>query len=373
MASVGHSLVGLSFAGFSDRESRGGKLPYVWVGFMVLMGHLVDVVEWIVIVVAPSYFDRHFVTNSPMVTAGIAAFVCLLLFVVFRVRRILVYVLTVLAIFSHLLLDLPVVLAALGDIYFGSADTSEMPSVTDLIPAELWAYGGVLLLVTLFNASRRKGVPRGGRLLSGVFAFLLVGTAVTRIPYLWGSVYALAGMHALLLYRRCWTWRVIWSLVPAAPLVVLLGFELWSVHLYHEATTLRHARQYAAAEATYRRMIDVPTRSPKELARVYLGDCLLNQGRFGEAEVELLNSIARTEHPDFGRIVLAAMYMSSKTENTEYHKLGDAVVLCEEILAGNARPHLKGIASRRLRELNKQGYFGRSDRPMAPVEADASP
>ncbi len=365
MASVGHSLVGLSFAGFSDRESRGGKLPYAWLGFMVLMGHLVDVVEWFVVLVAPEYFNRHFVTNSPMVTAGLAALVCLVLFIVCRVRKIIVYVLTVLAIFSHLLLDATPVREAVAKLYFsGERAGEEMPSVTESIPAEIWAYGGLLVLVLLLNASRQKGVPQGGRILSACLAIAVIGTAVTRIPYVWGPTYALAALHALLLYRRSWTWRIFWGLAPAAPMILLLGFEVWSVHLYREATRLRRDTKYAAAEEAYRTMIDVPTRSPKDYARVYLASCLMNQGRFGEAEAELIALIVASNNSDFARITLVAMYMSPNTKGTEYHKLGEAAALCEEILAGQARKHLKEIARRRLRQLNAAGVMGPSGRPI---------
>ena len=70
MATIGHTLIGLSLGSLSRAESRGQALRYIWPGLIVLMAHLVDIAEWVVILAAPAYFDQHFVTNSPLIASS---------------------------------------------------------------------------------------------------------------------------------------------------------------------------------------------------------------------------------------------------------------------------------------------------------------
>src|SRR6266404_6662952 len=127
MATVGHTLVGLSFGGLSRSESRGGALRFVWPGFMILMSHLVDVLEWFTVVLFPGWASGHYLTHSPAGTAAFLAIICVGVLLFTRLRRPWPYLLIAAAMMSHLVLDAYWARRGLADAYGIAADDEGYP------------------------------------------------------------------------------------------------------------------------------------------------------------------------------------------------------------------------------------------------------
>ncbi|MBN2560824.1 MAG: hypothetical protein JXQ75_07835 [Phycisphaerae bacterium] len=354
MATVGHTLVGLSLSNLSRATSRGQALRYVWPGLIVLLAHVVDIVEWMIVLVAPEYFNQHFVTNSPFVTAGIVAVAWLVLFVGTRLRRPWPYILVALAVFSHLLLDYDPVRIAVADTYSRSAD-AELPGLCDAVIAEVWLYGLLLVSVGLVQAARQHDCPRRGRAAAGVLGVLAIFAAITRSPGLWMPAYVLAVLHTLLLSRRHLTLRLLWSLVPLVPLFMLLAVESWAGRLFDQATMMKKDRNYAGAAEMYERALAVPTRSCQLGAFVYLSQCQRQLGDLAGAEATLLRAIRRCEQPHWARLGLAALYMDPQVRGTPCYRPQEAARILRGMIDGQCPSHIVDRARRMLEDLHHQG------------------
>lgn len=350
MATIGHTLTGLSFGGLWHDTSQGRVLRYAWPGLMILMAHLVDVVEWVVILAAPGAVDRHFVTHSPLVTAGVVAGVWICIAVGTRTRLVWPYIVIGLVVFSHLLLDHRVVRTVLDDLYNGSPK-SKMPDVFDTMLAEIWSYGLILVLVTLVQASRARHRPRRGRRACVVLGVLAVASAVTRWPALWVPVYTLSMLHAAILLWRRPQLRLAWSLVPLSPLVILLVFELWAAYLCNEANRLYSAEQPAAAAEVYRRALAVPARSQQLGARICLSTCQRRLGDHGGAEATLLHAVRVCERPYWAQWSLARIYSDPELRGSPLFRPAEAVRILREMAAGPCPASVKTAARKRLSRL----------------------
>ncbi len=312
------------------------------------MAHLVDVVEWIVILAMPAYFDHHFVTNSPAVTSAIVAVIGLAMFVLFKVRRTWLYFAIAAAVFSHLLLDHRAVRVFLTNI-FETSQESEAPGLLDAMIAEIWMYGMLLASVCLFRATRVPGCPRRGQAAAGVLAVVALIAAVTRIPWLWMSAYALAGLYALLLMRRSLTPKYLWSLLPLIPLAALLTVELWAGHLHHLAWTLYKQKDYAGAAARYRLALDVPTRSKPVYNYVRLSQCLQRIGDLSSADATLRYAARVCEQSYWAEFALAGLYSNSDFRGTDFYRPEDALRRYRELVGGPYPERLKWYARRELK------------------------
>lgn len=354
MATVGHTLVGLSLAGCSRAESRGGSMRFIWPGFMVLMGHLLDVVEWGVILVAPEYFDHHWVSNSLWLTAGVAGVVCAGTAIFGRLRRPWPYVLVVAAIFSHAAMDHEVLRAVLIDVY-GDAQADEQPAFGESVKAELWLYGLLLVGALLVRASSERGCPRRGRAAAGVLAAAAILAGVTRNPWLWVPAYGLAAVHALLLQRKHFNWRLAWCVVPLIPLLALLSVELWAGWLFHRGDVERGRGEYAAAVEMFNRSAGVPTRSSKTAAYIRMSSCWRSLGDFRAAEKALLRAEAISEGRWVARYQLAMFYIDRRVSGTSFDRPEAAAEKLQQIIDGGAPDGIKGYARQRLEGLRRQG------------------
>ncbi len=356
MATIGHSLVGLSIGSLGPSEVRGRAFRYAWPGLIVLLAHLVDIAEWAVILVAPGYFDQHFVTNSPMVTAGLVAAVWLGLAIFVRLRRPWPYLLAALAVFSHLLLDHPLVRTVLADLH-GPSSAEEMPGLADTISAELWLYGLVLVIVGLVRAARQKGCPPRGRTAAWVLGIIALITAATRVPALWMPAYGVAALHTSLLLRRELELRFLWSLVPLVPLAALLTVELWAGYLYQEARALQVNKDYAAAALMYEQALAVPARSQKLGAHVRLSQCQRELADFAASEATLLRAVKMCDRPDWPHCVLAGLYADSRAKRTPQFRPEEAARLLHEVVDGLSPARVKAHARRKLDRLRRQGLI----------------
>jgi hypothetical protein len=356
MATIGHSLIGLSIGSIGRAEVRGRVLQHVWPGLIVLMAHLVDLAEWAVILVAPGYFDQHFVTNSPLVTAGLVAAVWIVIAFVTRLRRPWLYVLVALAIGSHLLLDHRLVRTALADLYGGSSE-EEMPGLYAAVVAEVWLYGLVLVMVALARAARQHDCPPRGRAAAAVLGVVALVAAVTRVPGLWMPAYGVAALHALLLLRRDLELRLLWSLAPLVPLAALLTVELWAGHLYHEARALQVNKDYAAAAKAYRQALAVPARSQKLGAHVRVSQCQREMGDFAAAEATLLRAVKMCDRPDWPHCVLAGLYADSRAKHTPLYRPEEAARILREVVDGLSPAMVKAHARRKLDRLHRRGLI----------------
>ncbi|HVP10004.1 MAG TPA: hypothetical protein VMV94_02330 [Phycisphaerae bacterium] len=354
MATVGHTFAGLSIGGLADAKSRGGALRNAWPGFMVLMGHLVDIVEWGIILAAPGYFDHHYLTNSPVLTAGIGAVVCLGLAIFARLRKPWPYLLVVLAIFSHLLLDDHLVRVTLADAYQGQAAT-ESPSLYTSVLAEAWLYGLLFICVWLLQASRRADCPRSGRAAARVLVALAIFASITRNPAVWMPVYVLAGLHGLLMIRRDLRPKSLWNLVPVLPVFALLAVELWAGRLYEQARELDRQGAYPEAAAMYRRVIAAPTRSQNLAAYIWLSECQRRDKDYAAAEATLMRGLAITDQPWWARAWLGRLYAHSCLRGTAHYQPERARELLEQVINDRSPAEAKRYARFLLANIQDRG------------------
>jgi hypothetical protein len=354
MATVGHTLVGLSIGGLADIKSRGGAMRNTWPGFMVLMGHLVDIVEWGIILIAPGYFDQHYVTNSPLLTAGISVVVCLGLAVFARLRKPWPYVLVVLAIFSHLLLDDHLVRITLADAYEHQS-LPGTPSLYTSVLAEIWLYGLFAICVWLLQSSRRPDHPPRGRAAARVLVALAIFAAITRHAVVWMPVYAVAVLHGLLMVRRDLRPRALWNLVPPLPVFALLAVEFWAGHMYMQAVELDSTGARQAATAMYRRVIAMPTRSMNVGAYSRMAENLRKEGDFAGAEALLLRAVKLTDQPWWATAWLARFYAHSSLRGTTFYQPDKARELLEQVIHGNATVNAKRYAYDVLEIMRNRG------------------
>jgi hypothetical protein len=329
-------------------------MRFTWAGFMVLMAYLVDLVEWGVILLDPAYFDQHFATNSPLVTAVIAAVVCLALAVFARLRQLWVYALVVLTIFSHLVLDHSLIRTALADAYRPLSQGGH-PSLPQSAWAEVWLYGLLLLCVGLLHASRRQECPPRGRATAKALVAAAILAAITRVAWLWMPVYLLGAAHCGLIFRRKLKPPILWNLVPPIPVMLLLAVELWANHLYDRAMALNAAGLYPAAARMFQRVLAVPTRSQNLGAYIYLSECLRREGDLAGAEAALRKALRVTDQPWWAKAKLARLYAHSSGRETVYFRPDRARELLQQVIDGRAPAQAKDYAGHLLKALRERG------------------
>jgi len=357
MATIGHSLVGLSCGTVWRPQPATSRLRYAWPGLMVLMGHLVDIVEWCAILIAPGCFAAHFVTNSPAVTVAIVATVWLVLAVSCRRRPPWLYLSVAAAVFSHLLLDHPIVRRTLVDVYCGPT-TEILPDLERSIAAEVWLYGWVFVCALLVQAGRSPACPRRGRILSVLLGVAAALAASTKMPAFWIPAYLLAVLHAGLILRRDLSIRFAWSVVPIIPILLLLGVELRARTLFREAEFLFDQREYARAAELFERAVAVPTRSSKAVVLVHLGHCRMHIGDLTGAEDAMLRACADRESGVWASYMLGAFYINNRTRGTSYFQPSKAVGLFAKVIQESDDATLRRYAQDRLDDINHRAADG---------------
>ena len=356
VATLGHTLRGLSLGGLCRTKSRNDSMPYVWMGLVILFAHLVDFVEWAFLFLAPPHFDKHSLTHSPLLVFGMVVLVWLGMRFFTRIRRPLPYVIVALSIMSHLLLDhwwFRSMLVAVSGQPLGEAP----PGLVNAVVAELWLFGLLFVCVLLFQACRQRDCPRKGRVAGVILGILAVGGAATRHPLLWVPAYVLAATHAIVLLRRQFKLRLLWSIVPLIPLAVLLVVHATVAWYVAEAKALQKKKDYAGAIALYEQAISIPTRQSYTRVYVELGWCYQKIGQLEKAEAALLES--GKEGPDgfVPDYYLARFYSDANLKGTPYFRPQKAKELLLGIQNG---PDLQGrryYAVRLLARLRDRGLI----------------
>jgi len=337
MATIGHTLVGLSLGGLCPAQRRPRVLPFFWLGLMVLAAHCVDIAEWFVTLWAPSRSSQHRVTHSPLLTTLLVVLLWAIFALAARVRSPWPYLCIALGVFSHLLLDfLPARLLLLK--IYGSTERTAWPDLRESIAAEIWLYGLVLVLVLLWQAARTTGCSRPARKLAGILAAACVVAAISRYGFAWSLAYAVAAAHALLLFRRSIRPALLWSLLPLIPMAAMGAVELWSLLLYRQARKLQADGDFAEAAKWHREALAVPTRTSKVSIYVYLSFCDVELKNWATAEQDLLNAVRLAEDPTWAELSLAEFYVNRRLRETAYFRPWEAQRIAEKVAASATRP-----------------------------------
>ena len=356
MATIGHTLVGLSLSNVPREQSQPRRLFYVWPGLMILLAHLVDIVEWGVVLVTGAHVEQHMVTNSPLLTGLITLIVCAAIALITKLRRPWIYVLIVVAIFSHLLLDSALAKATLLDTYNPPSD-EEMPSLWLNMEGEIWFYGLFLTLMSLIRATRQRDCPRAGRAVAGVLAALAVFAAIRRNPLLWAPAYTLAALHSILLLRRGVRVRLAWNLIPLVPLLTLVAAELWAGQLHKEGMSFYKDKNYATAEEMFQRATTIPTRSAGLSSYPYLIKCQRRRGDFAAADETLREALKIGRESECFQFQMAFVCIEPQVRNTPYLRVSNAVLLFNRIIQNPAGERYKRYARYHLEKMKKDGLI----------------
>ncbi|MBI5763813.1 MAG: tetratricopeptide repeat protein [Planctomycetes bacterium] len=341
-------------------KSRDQRLPYVWIGLMVLMAHLVDVVEWFTVVLVPGWRNGHYLTHSPLYTGILAGIICAGVAIVAKVRRPFVFLLIVLTVLSHLLLDWYGGRKALADAA-GVLEETEIGKdgfpLRQMIVAEIWLFGLLLIEVLLWRAASDKRCPTLGRSTAGFLAAVAVIAAGTRIAAVWGLVYAICSAHAALLLRRDLTWRLAWGLVPLIPLGICLCGELYSSHLVATARDRMMAGEYRQAISLYERSLRFPARASRVSIFVNIGQCYEYMKEPLLAEATFLKAIHADDTPNAGQYWLAWLYANQNWRGTPMYRPDEAARLLRELINSSIRPRVKQLSVDLLAELERRGHL----------------
>ena len=356
MAVVGHGLVGLALGTCISAGARNHRLPYLWAGIMVLLAYAVDLAEWFAVIFDPDLIDRRFVTHSPVLVAGLAVAVCALLGIYCRLRRAWSYVLIAGVIFSHLLLDASQVRIGLAEWYSGRVFGFQKVSHSVSLPAELCVYGAPLVGTLLVRASFEKGCGRGARIVSWVLVVLAGVSAFTRHAVVWGPLYALSVLHAVIVLRRQLNIRLLWNALPLLPLLAL-GCTTWlAAHRLQQAKLL--ARQGLDQEAVrvYQTALDVPSRTGRDAIYLSMGISYAKLGDLSAAEWAYRKTLALSIRPGWPELVLADFYV--RHQGTSFYRPKQAVRLYGLLLeAGGVPKDIKSRVRVRLNRLRESGVI----------------
>lgn len=358
MATIGHTLVGLSFAGCSRAQSRDRRLPYVWIGLMVLMAHLVDVVEWFTVVLVPGWKNGHYLTHSPIYTAIMVGAVCGCIAFFAKVRRPMVFLLVALAVFSHLLLDWYGGRKALANAA-GVIEETEIGKdgfpLRQMIVAEIWLYGLLLIEVLLWRAASDKRCPSSGRHIAGYLAAVAVVAAGTRIAAIWAPVYTVCALHSALMLRRDLSWRLAWGAVPLIPLGICLCGELYSSHLIASAKDRMMAGEYHEAISRYERSLRFPARASQVSTYVNIGQCYEYMREPLLAEATFMKAIRADDTPNSGQYWLAWLYANQNYVGTPIYRPDEAARILRELIGSTIRARVKELAAMLLADIERRG------------------
>lgn len=341
MATIGHSLVGLSFAGMSRASARNNALRYVWPGFMILMGHIVDIIEWFTVVFFSNWADGHYLTHSPYVTAGFLLIICLIVAAAARLRKPWPYVLIAACVLSHLVLDARWGRKTLADAYGVMPEGLDGYSLIETIVAEIWFYGLLLLVVMLSRGAGKRACPRLGRIAAGVLGTLAIVAAGTRMPALWAPVYALGFLHASLLLRREFNWRLAWGALFLIPLLLCVVSEIHASNLGRDAWQHLLDKDYRRTIALYEKALAFPQRASPVMTLVRIGQCYEYLGELPQAEMYFKRAVAASEEPGWGQYWLAWFYANQNWQATPYYRPAEATKILEELSKLSDRPSVK--------------------------------
>jgi tetratricopeptide (TPR) repeat protein len=356
MALIGHGLVGLTMSGWAAPPARPPWLTSMWPGVMLFLAYAVDVVEWLAAIIDPDVVDQRFLSHAPWLVGVLALGVCVAFGVVCRTRRWWPYVLIVGAIFSHLLLDYGILRAALCQWYAGRAVGPLEWQRSSALPAEACVYGLPFVWTLLFHASRRPGVSRRARAVSRWLGAFAAATAWLHYPWIWGPVYTVSILHALIVLRRSLRLGLAWNVLPLLPLVALGATTAVAEHRFGRGMTLEQRGLEQEAIGVYETVLATPARAPRAAALLHMGLCYEKLGRTSEAERAYLKSQRLASRPGWADVLLADLYV--RNEGQPFFRPEEAARLIRQVLtAPDADPEAMGAAKRQWQRLRSRGMM----------------
>ncbi len=338
MATIGHGLVGLSLSELCPPKARGNALPYVWIGLVVALAYAVDLIEWIVVFTWPEHGDKRFLTHAPWLAISLSVAACALTAAITRMRSPTAYAVMVAAVLSHLVLDAPSVRALVVDAY-GYSTEFNLPGLIDSIIAECWLYGLIFVEIALFSCARDATTTPKSRAAALVLAGLSVTAAATRWIGFWGPIYALSVLHVGLCRRRRYSLKMLWSIVPTLPLLVVPLTQGAAGYYTDKAARLRTAGDPRGALILHKRVLAIPTR--KSFVRNYIEISRCHDALDEPERSEAALKAAVQESYEYGRHVpnywLARFYMNPKWKGTPYYRPEEAARILREIIENSDR------------------------------------
>lgn len=344
----------------SRSESRGGTMRFIWPGFLILMGHFVDVIEWFTIVLAPNWAGGHYLTHSVFGTCLFLILICIGMLVATRLRKPWPYALIAVAFLSHLALDALWGRSALANLYgIEPSEDGEGFPLRYTFVAEIWLYGMLLLIVMLGRGASEKSCPKPGRIAAGFLGALAILAVGTRIGALWMPIYALGFLHAALLLRRRIDPRLLWSLIPLLPIVVYVGAEIHSSNMIYAAESMRVSGDFAGALTMFHRALRFPMHASHETTFIHIAQCHDSRGELADAEMYFKKAVQAAEAPGWGRYWLAWFYAKRDWRDTPYFRPRESARILEQLLRDTDRPRVKQSAQWLLGELQSRGDLTR--------------
>jgi hypothetical protein len=354
MATIGHTLVGLTATTLSGRDARRWPSLAWWPGVLVLGAHALDVGEWLMTLAGVPVEHSHMLHHWPGATGCVLVGV-LLLRLLGRVRTLGPHVCCALAVYSHLLLDVYGVRHGISALYRQPGLEQGAAASSLDVWSEVWFYGFVLLVGLLASAVLR---PQRSRLVWQAAILMMPVTAIAfcvhwmlpQTPAVWVLPYAGIGVFGLwagrfLPLRGRWLWNV----VPALPVLALGAVELWAGLAEREGRQRVARGEYAGAAACFRRSLELPTRSDMcvrwwRLALAYEG---LHD--LPAAEKAYRASADADLEWHWGKLNLADFYV--RWPGTPYYQPQAAERLWHEVAEGDEPAYARNAALARLRNL----------------------
>lgn len=357
MATIGHTLTGMTICGSWSATLPGRVLPAVWPGLLILSAHLIDLVEWGLTVARPESFTQHGVTHSPWLIATTLLAPLLVLAIVFRVRSPMPYLLVAAAILSHVVLDLRAVREAVVSLYGATVEGDEGAGLGVSIRAECWLFGFCLVAALLLRTLIHTGVrTKSGRLSAGLLALTMI-SVITRLMVIWAPTYLLSLIHASLALRWRPSLKLAWNLVPLTPLLLLLGVEAWAGRTEQHARSLQAAGRLAEALSLHRAALATPTRSDKTGIYIHMSLCLRDLGDLDGAERALLSAEKGSEQPQWPRLTRAQLYVWPGARGTAMYRPDAARQILEDMRSASDSGRYARIAEFHLDRLRRQGVL----------------
>ncbi|MBN2446902.1 MAG: hypothetical protein JXO22_09260 [Phycisphaerae bacterium] len=341
MATIGHTLVGLSLAGCTTVKARGGVMPHLWAAFIVLLAHAVDLVEWGAAVFLEPSADRHFLTHAPFSTGVLVLLIWLVLRLCTKLRSPVAYLTVAAAVYSHLLLDAVPVRRFVALAYTGQG-TEGLSAFERSFVAEICLFGLVFVLVALARAALRPKCPPKGRVAAYVLALAALAAAASRLPAVWLPVYLASLTHAALLLRDRFNVRQLWGMTAILPVLAFVCVEALASHLTAKGLALRAAGRFREAIQVHERVLRLPIRESDMWQHFYVAINYYYLGQFDQAEAEFLDAIASDDTSPWPRIYLARLYGNPKSCSSGLYRPAEAKALY--LAARSREPDVNAIA-----------------------------
>jgi len=354
MATIGHTLAGLSLAGCGPIKARGGVMPHLWPAFIVLLAHAVDLIEWGAAVLMDAPADKRFLTHSPLATGILVLLIWMALALGAKLRSPGPYLIVAAAVFSHLLLDLFSVRFFIAHTC-AQQETYSLPPFEQSFVAEIWLLGFVFVLVALGRAVLQETCPRKGRAAGCVLALATLAAAATRLPAFWVPAYLVSLIHAAVLLRRSFKVRQLWGIVVVSPVLVFVLVEAMASHLTAKGLALRRAGRLREAVEVQERVLRLPIRESHAWHHYHLAVSYQQLGQLDKAEAALLNAIAIDDGSPWPKIFLARLYANPKSRSSGLFRPQEAKALYRAAQADAQDDRARAYVKRGLAQLEEPG------------------